>query len=222
MKLPTGVNPAHCTTTDKTRYVLEGVQFKDGLAVATTGRVLFACKAEKETTDANRPALVPKRAMLKAFPKGKHNTTAIPGLTINPIEEGHHATVTVLDKNQDETTTREIDGTFPAWEHVVEDPEDYTIQVSLNLDLLTLIAKSFGHSALTLHMSKNGFREHGHNNAMFVTCQNSPDAFAIIMPMMGDGEKPAKHPLIVKAHARRLALEAAKKAELETPTTTPQ
>lgn len=198
MKLPNNVNPAHCASKDACRYVLNGVKISDGIAVATNGRVLVGTIATREDDDADRPALVPTRAMLKAFPKrggkGKRRRGALlPRLVIDAIPEADPVaklgTVTVIDKEFDRTTVKEIDGTFPAFEQVFTDHTKATLKVGLNATYLAMIAKSLGDDQLVLHIDPEGFDQResvkSYQPAIYVTGSNDHDreSVAILMPV---------------------------------------
>jgi DNA polymerase III sliding clamp (beta) subunit (PCNA family) len=176
MKLPHGINPAHCASSDQTRFVLNGVKIEDGIAVATDGRVFMASTVELSEEDTNRPALIPTRAMMKAFPKsrGKRSRrSVIDTLRIDPIPEADpvatFGTVTITDKDLDLTTVKEIDGNFPKWHQVLEDPKPMTKRLTINVALLARIAKSFGDDGLTLHLDPDGFQAPGYKPPIYVT-----------------------------------------------------
>lgn len=201
MKLPHGVNPAHVASKDATRYVLNGVKFGHGLAVATNGRMLVGTVATREDDDADREAIVPTRAMIKAFPKakGKRRSSLIPRLVINPIDENDtkakFGTVTITDKEFDQTTVKEIDGNYPAFEEVFTDHSKATLKVGINAAYLAMIAKALGDEQLVLHFDPDGFKENGdvrrgYSPAIYVTAgsDREQESVAIIMPVRVSGD----------------------------------
>lgn len=206
MKLPHKVNPAHCCSKDGTRYIINGMGVRDGFAAATDGRVLFVAKAELETDDADREAIIPKRAVLKAFAKSKKTKSVIPSLMINPAKEGELKTVTVMDKHFDKTTVQEINpgkSQFPRWECVCLDPEPYTRRISFTFSLLKNIVNAFNSDEITFHINPNAVDDYGSNTAaIYITSENSQEAFAMLMPRRETSLPISKHPLVIKAVAK--------------------
>ena len=244
MKLPNGVNPAHVASKDQTRYVLNGVQFAHGLAVGTNGRMLVAAVATREDDDADREAIVPTRAMLAGFKvrRGKGVRalySVLPRLVINAKAENEAATVTITDKNFDQTTVQEIDGNFPAFEAVFENPEKATLKLSINAKYLSDVAKALGDEQLTLHLDPEGFKDNGdvtkaYSPAIYVTAGNDREreAVAILMPVRVsrdglDGNRVLSkiaHIKVKKAAAEAARLEEAKReaaAAAQSETTNP-
>lgn len=196
MKLPNGVNPAHAASNDQTRYVLNGVKFQGNLAVATNGRILVAAIATREDDDDARDAIVPTRAMIAGFKaaKGKRSRAVLPRLVINSISETEPSglkTVTITDKQFDRTTVQDIDGKFPSFEQIFEDPAKHTLKLAFNAKLLADIAKALGTDAVELHLDPDGFKKDGlpaYGPQIYVTSNDDPDkeSIAVLMPMRSD------------------------------------
>ena len=220
----------HCASKDSTRYVLNGVRIKGNLAVATDGRTLFAAVAARDDEDDARDALIPTRVAKAAWPQGKGKGGAIlPMLTINQKEEGKEATVTVLDREFDRTTSKEIDGNFPRFEAVLPDLSKHTLRVGLNVKLLVNIAKCFGDDDVIIHLAADGFRDGQQGEPMIVTNQKTREAMAILMPMRGDAPALLENRAITEikklraeydeeVRAKNEAAEAAAKAKAEAAT----
>jgi hypothetical protein len=182
MKLPAKQNPAHAASTDGTHYILNGVSLEGDLAIATDGRVLFVTKGERDEDDDLRDALIPTRAALAGFKTSPKSSTP-PRLVINDEK-----TVTIIDKNDDRVTVRDIDvdkSRFPNVEGVVPDASKYTLKVGINIKLLTKLAKSFGNDALVLHLDPDGWKDsndEGYSSPIMVTSA-TVDSFGVLMPM---------------------------------------
>lgn len=227
MKLPQGVNPAHVASKDKTRYVLNGVKFGHGLAVATNGCMLVATIATREDDDAEREAIVPTRAMLAGFKVsrgkgGRARSSVLPRLVINAKPEKEIGTVTITDKNFDQTTVKEIDGNFPAFEQVFEEPDKATLKLAINAKFLSEIAKALGDDQLVLHLDPEGFVDNGdvkkgYKPPIYLTAGSDHDreSVAILMPIRVssdglDGNRVLAE--VAKIKAEKAAAEAAAEA----------
>lgn len=230
MKLPHGVNPAHVASKDATRYVLNGVQFAHGLAVGTNGRMLVAAVTTREDDDADREAIVPTRAMLAGFKVtrgkgGRARSSVLPRLVINAKPEKEIGTVTITDKNFDQTTVQEIDGNFPAFEQVFEEPEKATLKLALNAKFLSEIAKALGDEQLVLHLDPDGFKHNGdtpkaYSPAIYLTAgsDHGRESVAILMPIRVssdglDGNRVLSK--VAKIKAEKAAAKAAAEAAAE-------
>jgi DNA polymerase III sliding clamp (beta) subunit (PCNA family) len=222
MKLPLGVNPAHVASKDATRYVLNGVQFAHGLAVATDGRSLVAAIATAEDDDADREAIVPTRAMLAGFKAGRGRSSVLPRLVINPKPENEAATVTITDKEFDQTTVKEIDGNFPTFEQVFEDHTKHTLKVGLNVKLLANIAKALGQDQIVMHFDPEGFKSSPHSLdnlyglQIYITSndENRGDTVGILMPLRASSDGLVGNRVLAEV-AKIKAEKAAAKAETE-------
>lgn len=236
MKLPQGVNPAHVASKDHTRYVLNGVKFANGLAVATNGRMLVATVATREDDDADREAIVPTRAMLAGFKatrgkSGRVRSSVLPRLVINAKPEKEIGTVTITDKNFDKTTVQEVDGNFPELEHVFEEPEKATLKLALNAKFLSQIAKALGDEQLVLHLDPDGFKDNGnvrrgYSPAIYITAGKDHDreSVAILMPIRVssdglDGNRVLAE--VAKIKAEKAAAKAETEAAADSQTTNP-
>lgn len=67
MKLPDKVNPAHCVSKDGTRYALNFMQVKDGLGIATDGRMLIVAQVAVQEDDTITEGLVPPAAIKQSL-----------------------------------------------------------------------------------------------------------------------------------------------------------
>lgn len=175
MKIPNGINPAHVASKDKTRYILNGVKVKDGLAYASNGRSLFVTICEMEYEDDKREAIIPTRIALKAFKK-KTKNSILPILTLEPLGTDGYNKTRLLDKEMDVTITREIEGKFPNIHQVVPELENYKLAVSLNVNLLLEISKAFGEEVVNIYRNENIM------DPMFITSKTQ-EAFAVLMPV---------------------------------------
>lgn len=187
------MNPVHCASKDGTRYVLNSVKIQGDLAIATDGRTLCVVKGERQDDDHERDALIPKRVAKAAWPQAKKKRgTVLPILMINPPEpdlgmvEGA-LTTTVLDREFDKHTAKDIDGNFPKFEACVPDPKPYTMSIGINVNLLTQIAKSMGSNGVVLHFDPEEFKpEYRGTVLVTATDGDKTKAFGVLMPMRGD------------------------------------
>jgi DNA polymerase III sliding clamp (beta) subunit (PCNA family) len=218
MKLPNKINPMHCASTDATRYILNGVFLTGDLAVATNGRTLFATVGTRDDEDDARDALIPTKAAKAAWPQRKGKASIVPMLTVNAKVENETPTVTILDKDFDKTTIKEIEGNFPNFEAVIPDVSKPRHVVGLNVKLLMQIAKCFGEDDVMIHLDPDGFRHGCQGEAMLVTNGNNQNAVAVLMPMRVFGYVPvAENKVIKKMIARREAREAREAMKVATP-----
>lgn len=232
MKLPDKINPAHCASKDQTRYILNGVLLTGDLAVATDGRMLFACRATREEDDDARDAIVPTKAALAGFKARRHGI--VPALNVLPKVENLQSECRVMTSLDESTTFREIEGTFPNFAEVVRSPETHKLKVGINVPLLVKLAKAFGDDMLTLNIDVSQCPiDHHDRDRIFVTqgmlvTGSSPEAVAVIMPCRPNGG--LKGNTIIERiaeirearKAERLAAEAEAKAKAEAEKTTPE
>lgn len=191
MKLPEKMNPMHCASKDNTRYILNGVKILGNLAVATDGRTLCVVKGTRETDDDERDALIPTRVAKAAWPQRKRARGAIlPMLMINPqgpeiAGMKGELTTTVLDKEMDKHTARDIDGNYPRFEAVLPDTSKHTLKVGINIKLLTNLAKAMGSDGVVLHFNAEKFQSGSYDEGMLVTATEGErtEAFGVIMPI---------------------------------------
>ena len=179
MKLPDNVNPAHCASKDDCRYVLQGTKFKNGMAYSTNGKILCVALAQLEDDDTDREAIVPTRAMLKAFPStGKKKRGVFPRLSLKRKRS------VVRSKEGDCTILHDIDGTFPSVEQVCQQLDGYDLKLTIGVKLLNQISKGLGSDALTIHIKSSSKMTDGDylSHPLYVT-GSSDEAFAILMPM---------------------------------------
>ena len=202
-------------STDRTRYTLNGVFLAGNLAVATDGRSLVACIAQREEDDDAREAIIPTKAALAGFKDRKKGVT--PMLHVLPKPENDVARCRVMTSLDESTTYREIDGNFPHIDAVVPKPEKHTLRVALNVKLLLRIAKALGEDQVTLHLDPDGFKIDYNGvdglmqDAMIVTGRN-PDAVGILMP--------CRTPDLIRHNKTFAAIAEAKAARKAAETTT--
>lgn len=222
MKLPDKVNPAHVASKDQTRYVLNGVMLTGDLAVATDGRVLFACRATREDGDDARDAIVPTKAAMAGFKARRHGL--VPALHVLPKSEDRQLECRVMHSLDESTTFRDIYGTFPNFTEVFTDPAKHTLKVALNVKLLEKLAKAFGEDMVTLNIDLDECKIDDDDNTrkfanggMIVT-GTSPEAVGILMPCRPNSTL-RRNTLIGRIielrEARRAARLAAEAAEAE-------
>lgn len=210
MKLPHGINPAHCASTDQTRYALMGVLLTEDLAVATDGKVLFACNAERED-DAERDAIIPTKAALAGFKDRKKGVT--PQLTVLPEVKGERTKCSVMTSFDETTTFTEIDGMFPVFTQVVPDASKHTLKVAVNVKLLVKLAKAFGDDAVCLHLDPEGFliddsyhtpgERKFMNGQILVTGSMRSEAVGVLMPMTARAHDLISNKTLKRLEARR-------------------
>lgn len=209
MKLPNGINPAHCASTDKTRYSMMGVCVDDGLAYATNGRILVATECELEPEDEPRRAIIPTRIAKKGFAT-KPKDLVLPRIYLKQlkpapdmgIDAKEPAYVKLLNRELDRTTAKEVDGNFPHVENVVPDLNPYTIKISFNIKLLTQIAKALNSEKINLFATgdeKDPF--------LIVSKKNEEDAFGLLMPLRNEIDLLKNRPLKKLLKLKRSALE---------------
>lgn len=209
MKLPNGINPSHVASTDKTRYVMNGVCIRNGLAYATNGRALLATECKLEDEDAQREAIIPTRIAKKGF-NTKPKDLVVPRIYLKEVEKPLNwpedapppAFVELLDKDFDRTVAREIEGSFPKAEHVVPDLAPYTVKISFNLKLLTQIMKSL--NSENVHLFATGEEK---DPFIILSAKNEEDSFGILMPLHCDIDLSKNRPLRKMLNMKRSALE---------------
>jgi hypothetical protein len=175
MKLPPKAKPHAVASRDHTRYVLNHVAIQGDLAVATNGRVLFACEAtvdEGDTIDGD--ALIPKKALALAKVgkmKGKRRKdSAAHWITL----EGNR--VKVSPSADESHSLCLLQGAkYPEWKRVV--PKAGPKVLSFNVRLLASLAEAFGEDLLTLH-----FDPDSDTKQILVTSDQHRDRFGVMMP----------------------------------------
>jgi DNA polymerase III sliding clamp (beta) subunit (PCNA family) len=218
MKLAPKINPMHCASKDRTRYILNGVKITGNMAVATDGRTLFAACGTRDDEDADRDAIIPTRAAKAAWPQSKRKRGCmLPMITVNPKGEKEPGTVSILDVEFDKTTIKEIEGNYPRFEAVMPDVSKHTFLVGLNVKLLMQIAKCYGEDDVCLHINPDEMQGGCASAAIIVTNSKSPEAVAILMPMRahGEGHQLASNAAVQDLLARKEAYEAEWKAKAE-------
>lgn len=150
MKFPPNSNPALVCSKDPVRYLLQNVLLKDGLAVATDGRLLVALVTTPDDDDEPGAQLVPIKAVTKACAKRK--AVFAQSLRLKDREAvveafGENTSFTTMDANEVEK--------FPRYEGLVVQasaPADRMVTVTLDAKLLFQLAKAMGETQVTLHL----------------------------------------------------------------------
>lgn len=180
MKLPNGINPAHVSSKDKSRQILQSVclDAEHGLAYATNGRVLIATSAIPDEFEARRRAFMPSRVAIKAF---NRKNSPYPSVRILPADEGNKKTIQVIDEHSDVLLTQEVEGNYPTVWNVIPKVEEFDVKISLNVKFLMAMAKSMDSEVVHL-FAKNNSTE---GMVVLGSGESATHTFGIIMPVKG-------------------------------------
>jgi len=142
---------------------------------------------EREDGGDTRDAIIPTRAAKAAWPQTKKPRGVLPLLEINPKDDTGRATCSVTDKNLDKTTIKEIVGNFPNVGNSFPDTSNHTLKISLDVNLLAQIAKSYGDSGMTLHLNPSNLIDGYCTSEIIVTSAKENGAVAVLMPLRTNG-----------------------------------
>jgi hypothetical protein len=179
LKLPDKLKPQFCCSKDSTRYLLTYACFKDGMVIATNGRMMVAALTEKDdwNEDTTDKALIPVAA-LKVATKRRARSGAYCQGVVSP-QDGHVIKVRdSLDETRLIKTCEDVDK-FPNIGRVTPNDLAGLTTVSLNAKMLWELAQAMGTEGVCLHFKDNG------KDGILVQALNFKDRIGLIMPMRG-------------------------------------
>lgn len=185
MKIPDKFQPHLAACKDGSRYLLQNVCLRDGLAIATDGRMLVAALTSDEdllVESTTTMALLPAAAAKVACKKRPKSSLLAGQVSIHDQEaivwESHdHKVVHRILPREDVEKFPKIDSLFPIYK------KPFTL--NLNAKMLATIAAALGEEkvSLTFDLENAGL-------AITVEAKGMDDRIGLLMPLRLHDEKP--------------------------------
>lgn len=180
MKLPDKLKPQFCCSKDHSRYILQFACVKDGMIMATNGRMMVAALTEEDDwkEDASDKALIPVSALKVATKCRARSSSYVQGV-VSPQADHIIKVKDSLDETRLIKTSEDVDK-FPNVGAVTPDDLVGLTTLTLNAKMLWELAQALGNEGVCLH-----FKDDGNRDAIMVQATNFKDRIGLIMPMRG-------------------------------------
>jgi hypothetical protein len=180
MKLPDKLKPQFCCSKDSSRYILEYACCKDGMVMATNGKMMVAALTEKDEwdEDASDKALIPVAALKVATKRRRKGDFYCQGV-VSPQADHVIKVRDSLEETRLIKTSEDVDK-FPNVGAVTPSDLVGLTTVTLNAKMLWELAQALGTEGVCLH-----FKDDGNHDAIIAQATSLKDRIGLIMPMRG-------------------------------------
>lgn len=179
MKLPDKLKPQFCCSKDASRYILQYACVKDGMVLATDGRMMVAALTEEDDwkEDVSDKALIPVAALKVATKRRTRSNSYVQGV-VSPQTNDIIKVRDSLEETRLIKTSEDVDR-FPNIGAVTPSDLVGLTTVTLNAKMLWELAQALGTEGVCLH-----FRN-GSGDAIMVQATSFKDRIGLIMPIRG-------------------------------------
>jgi hypothetical protein len=179
MKLPDKLKPQFCCSKDTSRYILTYACVKDGMVMATNGKMMVAALTEEDhwKEDVTDKALIPVNALKVATKRRASSSSCCQGV-VSP-QEGHVIKVRdSLNETRLIKTCEDVDK-FPHIGKVIPSDLAELTTISFDAKMLWELAQAMGTEGVCLHFKDGG------KGGIFVQSLKFKDRIGLFMPMRG-------------------------------------